>query len=368
MKVLFIVDIVTDYRVTFFEKLNNSLSGELLVVNSSNDVNDGRPATARPLDFQNIHLRKKKIKVLGVSLYYYEGLFGVLNEFKPDKVVIPGEVARLSNWLIMFFSMFYNYKITIWACHWLSNKGLKLKLKKLCYKIIYSFADKVITYSSKAKREIDALINTTEKTSVCHNALDNDLIELQRDNNLLFEKTLLNKKGNKSILLYVGALREDKNVKALINAYRNANLIKGSFELWIVGDGPEMERIRSLCEGSEDVVLWGREVEKANCFFSVADLFILPGIGGLALNQAMYWNTPCIVHSADGTEEDLIFDGVTGSFFDGTEYDLQLKIEAFFASPKEKREFLSNNSHQLVSDKINIDNMVKTFLLSLTDK
>ena len=40
--------------------------------------------------------------------------------------------------------------------------------------------------------------------------------------------------------------------------------------------------------------------------FAGADLFVLPGTGGLAVQEAMSYALPVIVAKGDGTQEDLV--------------------------------------------------------------
>ena len=366
MKVLFVVDIVTDYRITFFDKINSSLNGELMVVNSSQGNNDGRPETQQKMAFPHRSLIKKKINILGFTFYYYQGLRKLLKEYRPDKVVIPGEIARLSNWLIIFNSLLYNYKIVIWACHWLPDSGIRLTIKKLIYKRLYLNAIHILSYSSKAKQSIVELIGDKVAITVCHNALDNDLLLNQKASYSSFDENLLSNKGSKTIVLYVGAMRHDKKVKMLIESYLNSDFSQDNSELWLVGDGPALQELKSLYESSDRVVFWGREIERANSFFAAADLFVLPGIGGLALNQAMYWKTPCVVYQADGTEEDLIIDAENGYYFDGSENDLTRVINKYKNDMPEQKNKLAINAHKLVNEDINLEKMVSIFLNTLS--
>jgi glycosyltransferase involved in cell wall biosynthesis len=47
-------------------------------------------------------------------------------------------------------------------------------------------------------------------------------------------------------------------------------------------------------------------------FFDAADIFVLPGTGGLAINEAMAHGLPVVTARADGSAEDLVTDGVNG--------------------------------------------------------
>jgi glycosyltransferase involved in cell wall biosynthesis len=48
----------------------------------------------------------------------------------------------------------------------------------------------------------------------------------------------------------------------------------------------------------------------------MSDLFVLPGLGGLAINQAMMHGLPVVCGPADGTERDLLAGGKVGRLLD----------------------------------------------------
>jgi glycosyltransferase involved in cell wall biosynthesis len=53
-------------------------------------------------------------------------------------------------------------------------------------------------------------------------------------------------------------------------------------------------------------------VDGVGRFFVAADVFALPGPGGLALNQAMAYGLPVVAAGGDGTEHDLVEPGRSG--------------------------------------------------------
>ena len=73
-------------------------------------------------------------------------------------------------------------------------------------------------------------------------------------------------------------------------------------------DGPELENLQALsAQVYEDVVFvggkFGAELEP---YYKAADLFVLPGTGGLAVQQAMSYSLPVLVGEADGTQAQLV--------------------------------------------------------------
>ena len=78
----------------------------------------------------------------------------------------------------------------------------------------------------------------------------------------------------------------------------------------IVGDGPERSKLEALAKEIYPDVRFtgaqhGPDLER---IYREADLFVLPGTGGLAVQQAMSFGLPVIVGESDGTQSDLVRD------------------------------------------------------------
>ena len=78
-----------------------------------------------------------------------------------------------------------------------------------------------------------------------------------------------------------------------------------------MGDGPARQILERLAQeiypqAQFTGAHYGSELEAD---FSWADLFVLPGTGGLAVQQAMAYGLPVIVAQGDGTQDDLVRPG-----------------------------------------------------------
>ena len=80
------------------------------------------------------------------------------------------------------------------------------------------------------------------------------------------------------------------------------------------------------------------------------------------MNQAMYWGTPCIVSTGDGTEEDLVLDGFNGFRFKRDSLE-SLKIAMAKAADlsKEDLDIYGNRSKELIIKQSNVSKMVEVF-------
>jgi alpha-1,6-mannosyltransferase len=110
------------------------------------------------------------------------------------------------------------------------------------------------------------------------------------------------------LLLYVGRLAHEKNVKTLFDAFEVLNSTNGGrFHLLVVGDGPLRDQLRELSRGTK-AVSWLRYISAQNelaAVYRAADLFVHPSVQetfGLVALEAQASGTPVV--------------GIRGSYMD----------------------------------------------------
>ncbi len=166
-------------------------------------------------------------------------------------------------------------------------------------------------------------------------------------------------------MLFVGRLQERKRVDLLLRACAQLETCP---DVWIVGDGPARAMLERL----------GREIyPRANFagsqhghaldwFFDKADLFVLPGTGGLAVQQAMAHGLPVIVAEGDGTQNDLVA-GDNGWLVPPKDlHALTETLRKALAEPHKLQE-MGIKSHRMVSERYNIDTMVEVFVNAMKE-
>jgi glycosyltransferase involved in cell wall biosynthesis len=133
-----------------------------------------------------------------------------------------------------------------------------------------------------------------------------------------------------------------------------------------VGDGPEREKLQSLAKGiyPSAEFIGARHGAELKHYFTEADLFVLPGTGGLAVQEAMSYGLPVIVAQGDGTQDDLV----------RKENGWQIPPDNFEALVVTMKDALSdvarlrrmgNESYRIVKEEINIEKMAETFVTAL---
>ena len=169
------------------------------------------------------------------------------------------------------------------------------------------------------------------------------------------------------IVLYVGRLQQRKRIDNLLRACANLPHHLQP-RLWIVGDGPARAELEQLAnETYPRAEFFGaRHGSELPPLFSAADLFVLPGTGGLAVQQAMTYALPVIVAEGDGTQADLVRpeNGFLVPAQDLTALTAALK--AALSDPAKLRE-MGAESYRIVYEEINVEAMVSAFVKALVN-
>lgn len=224
-----------------------------------------------------------------------------------------------------------------------------------------------MVYSSKARDYMVELGVKPERCVVCYNGIDIEE-SIQKECEINGQAKTLRESLNPEnvpVFLYVGGILPKKRVDLLLRAFF-ALRQEHEAQLWIIGDGPIMTETKALADALNvpGVCFLGRIIDDVDPYFSAADFFVLPGIGGLALNQAMFWNAPCICSEADGTEEDLVTDGVTGFRFQtGDEKSLALALGRALDVHQEAALYSSmvDAGRKIIEVRSNSDEILKTY-------
>jgi glycosyltransferase involved in cell wall biosynthesis len=106
---------------------------------------------------------------------------------------------------------------------------------------------------------------------------------------------------------------------------------------------------------------WGEELEQ---IYAQTDLFVLPGTGGLAVQQAMSHGLPVIVARGDGTQEDLVAGGNGWLIPPDDTAALRRSLEEAL-SDVERLWSMGERSFKRVQERFNTDAMVQAFLAAL---
>jgi glycosyltransferase involved in cell wall biosynthesis len=94
--------------------------------------------------------------------------------------------------------------------------------------------------------------------------------------------------------------------------------------------------------------------------FDAADLFVLPGTGGLAVQQAMSHALPVMVAEGDGTQANLVRPANGWRLPPNDEQALHAALREALVDPARLRR-MGAESYRIVAEEVNLEKMVAVF-------
>ena len=102
--------------------------------------------------------------------------------------------------------------------------------------------------------------------------------------------------------------------------------------------------------------------EVLGAYMNESTVYVLAGMGGLSINDAMSYGKPVICSVCDSTEQDLVKDGKNGFFFEeGDADDLADKIITLFDSP-ELIKTMGEESERIIREEINLETVSQRYI------
>lgn len=350
------------YRVGFFESLAGQCSGGLSVFAGQAGLNEalneaGDLRVAKYFQGNNLHI------LTANSPYYLlwqRGLLRWLEEWNPDVIVVEANPRYLSTRLAIRWMNRRNRPVIGWGLGMRQPDGAAEKRKGLARMqnwwsigFMNSFSG-FIAYSKKGADEYRALGTFSGRVFIAPNAV------MSKPAGRLPERHgFIN--GHATVL-FVGRLQARKRIENLINACAD---LPESIQpnVWIVGDGPirpELEYLANSIYPRTEFFgsLHGDQVKP---YFESADLFVLPGTGGLAIQEAMSYGLPVIVAEGDGTQNELVGPNNGWLVPSNDVRSLKTTLQEALSDPDRLRS-MGRESYHLVSDEINLEKMVEKFI------
>jgi glycosyltransferase involved in cell wall biosynthesis len=341
------------YRVPFFDLLAQSCESMSLFAGQARAVEmiaDGSQLlTLAPRASAGVtnYYPARNLHIFSGSVYfcYQRGFIRWLEETNPDALIVEANPRYLA---------------TPAAARWMHKRGKKVigwglgapKQSAVWRNFIHPF-DAMISYSQRGAEEYAALGFPREKIFVAHNSVSaKPMLNVER---LTFNV--------QPTLLFVGRLQARKRVDSLLKACAE---LESNPRLMIVGDGPERAALESLAKEvyPSAEFIGAKHGAELKPYFEQADLFVLPGTGGLAVQEAMSYGLPVIVAKGDGTQDDLVREG-NGWQIQPEKYDALVSTIKNALSNRARLREMGKESFRIVAEEINIQKMVSVFINTL---
>ena len=355
--------IIPHYRIALFEALSQLPDVDLLVVHGTRSLSSGHTAHEGNLPFKTTVAQWYRISMLGLTATLQPGSLAAVISHSPSVVIAEGTFNILTNFTVALYCRLTRRKFIWWVGAWErpEGRGWARLLVRGYTRLATRPAHAFIAYGTAARDYLLQLGVSPRKVHIAHNTIDTDEIasnfgRYMRDGHAVRRQLALEAK---KVILSVGALVPQKRVDTLIRAYAQVRSACPEAALVIVGDGSSREALEGLVEdlSLRDVTFVGR-MEDSNPYFAMADLFVLPGLGGLALNQAMAFGKPVICSEADGTECDLVTEGINGHIVKPGDDSGLATLLLDLLSNEDRLKEMGEESRRIAMEKVSFRNMV----------
>lgn len=257
------------------------------------------------------------------------------------------------------------------------RQWLTARIRKYCYARVAG----TLNYSTAAYDILPSYGVKREQIHVTYNSTDTEALWREKAA-VLAAPALLPPSERR--LLHIGRLVKWKRVDLLIEAFARTLTQYPDAELVIVGNGPELDNLKKQAaslglplRSKEENGVDGRgcvrfigavyDPKELGAYMNEATVYVLAGMGGLSINDAMTYALPVVCSVCDSTERDLVTDGQNGLFFrDGDADSLTEKILQLLASPQECRR-MGQESERIIREQINIDTVSERYLKAFAD-
>lgn len=239
------------------------------------------------------------------------------------------------------------------------------KIRKYCYKKAVG----TLNYSTAAYEILPSYGVKREQIHVTYNSTDTDAL-LKEKETVMAAPAIL--PPCKRRLLHIGRLVKWKRVDLLIDAFHKVSGKYPDAELVLLGDGPEQRNLQHqsyMLQLTDKIRFIGSvyNPKQLGRYMNESSVYVLAGMGGLSINDAMTYGMPVLCSVCDSTERDLVTEGKNGYFFkEGDSDSLAEKIEKLFESPEQCRR-MGEESARIIQEKINIDTVSERYVKAFQD-
>lgn len=348
--------VLPTYRAPFFDALAASCAGGMSLF-AGLPRSEEAIATTTKLRVAHYALADNLHITSPSSPFYFcyqRGLANWLADWNPDALIVEANFRYLSSNTALSWMHLRGRPVIGWGLGAAAGRG---PLSMLRGRFLRRF-DAMLAYSQRGADQYATCGIPREKIFVAPNAVapaPGHPLPLRADSF-----------APKPVVLFVGRLQPRKRIPSLLQACAELpeNLQP---RLIIVGDGPERKNLEETAAATYPAAeflgaLHGPALAE---YFTLADLFVLPGTGGLAVQEAMSYGLPVIVAQGDGTQDDLVRPSLNGwQIPPDDDSALSATLREALSDIKRLRR-MGAESYRIVAEEINLEKMVGIFVKAL---
>lgn len=358
--------VLPSYRVPFFELLAQSCAGGLGLL-AGQPRPDESIETGSGLQAVLLFAANNRHLLPGpLYLCRQEGVKPFLKEWQPDALIVEANPRYLSTPGAVSWMHRRRRPVIGWGLGAAPPRGALAGIRGMARRGFLNQFDALVAYSRRGAEEYRQAGFPAERVFVSPNAVAPRPVKPTPDRPLDFS-------GGRATVLFVGRLQARKRIDLLLLA---CAMLPETIrpQLWVVGDGPARADLEALANRilPSAQFFGARHGAELEPLFAAADLFALPGTGGLAVQQAMSFGLPVIVAEGDGTQSDLVRPEngwmiPPGPASPRARRPSQVRLDALtgclagaLADPVRLRQ-MGRESYRIVREEVNLERMVEVF-------
>jgi glycosyltransferase involved in cell wall biosynthesis len=341
------------YRVPFMDVLAEACSRGMSLF-----AGDPRPVEmievgVKPQRAEFVHGNNLHLFAGGAYLYFQRGLMHWLEEWQPEVLVLEANPRNLTVPAAVSWMHRRARPVIGWGLGAPGARGPFFGLRSAARNRFLHNFDALITYSAQGMLEYQKANFPLQRIFLAPNAV------APRPKNSLPARSA--QFQQRPVALFVGRLQARKRLDVLLRACAQLPAVLRP-ELWVVGDGSIRQELETLAANlyPQTRFFGARHGSELEPLFCAADLFVLPGTGGLAVQQAMSFGLPVVVGEADGTQGDLVRPENGWLAPTGDVQALAQILSEAFSDPVRLRQ-MGAASYRLVAEEMNLERMVAAF-------
>ncbi len=350
--------VLPNYRAPFFDLLASACDGGMSLFTGLPRPREGIVTTDQ-LRIAN-YVMGKNIHLFSGPFYlcYQQGLMDWLKDWNPDALIVEANPRYLSTTSAVKWMHEQDRPVIGWG---LGAPPVSRLREERRVAFLRQF-DAMICYSQRGANEYADLGFPIDNIFVAHNSVSPAPTWSLPDRPDIFNPST-GSGHPQPCVLFVGRLQARKNVDLLLGACAEMELQP---RLIIVGDGPERAALESLAQEiyPSAEFIGAKHGAELKAYFEEADLFVLPGTGGLAVQEAMSYGLPVIVAQGDGTQDDLVRKE-NGWQIPPNDFEALVAAMKDALSDAARLRRMGEESYRIAKEEINIEKMVDTFVDAL---
>ena len=368
-KLLIIQRTLEHYRLEIFEDLSKRHGIDLNIAYSFAESGE-MDLQKEKFHFTSLDLRYRHIKLpLSQEVFFYHNWQKILQDVKPDYLIMEPNPRVLNIATILDYCDQNNISKIAWTKY----AGVNNWTKSIFWKNLIPKWDKYICYGRDSKEGLLGMGVSSSNLFVAQNTVpipmtDSELEVVRIKGQKIITDLHIN---DMPLVVSLGTLVKKKKFDDVIKAAVTLMADGTDFFLVIVGDGPEKSHLvhfatKCLSKAelpSDRIRFIGRVPIGHDAFWlSSADVSVMGGATGLALNVSMGTGTATLIADECGSDAELLEHRTNGLRYKSGDFlDLKQNIELLIKDA-DLAKILGDNARKTVLDRATVPKMVDGFI------